>query len=638
MTAATTSAMIRRDDRRDDRRQDAKPGGSLFGSNRVGGKPDDKSNDKKDDKSSGGLGGLGRGLGGVTSRFGGGDKPADKKDDKPSSGGLGSRLGDLSGRSSDRPGEKKDDKPSGGLGGLGRGLGGVTSGVTSRFGGGKTDDKKDNKPSGGGLGNRLGDLSGRSGSGDRSTQQKKDDKPSGGVGGALGGLRGGLGGVTSRFGGGDKTADKKDNKPSSGGGFGSSSSSSGTTSRFGSGSSSQSTPSYGGSQSSTSRPGAQSGNKPSPLGGVLGRGGKPETSSSARPMPGGSSTRSATGKAGAAPSIGDRLKSINPFAQKQDAKPAARSKTSKAPKVEHTGLSLDNKLDILGVTLLLGSLMLLLSSLSPTKGALTESINHSLSYAFGWGAVIVLLVTFAIGIWLILRHFGDEAPVVSRTRLIGLALLFISALIFAQFINSFQYKVGAGQDYLGALKTVFLPAAYDNGRGGGWIGGEIYFLLISNFSEIGAFVVLLLPLIVGVMLTFSLSASDMAMIVISNVRNLTDTMAQRRQRAAATRAAQQQTLASAVQPQISVSKPVEALPASQSPALPAPVPEPQRHIPITTGGRTSTVPFHSGEAVAEQPLEVVAQDVPVPVSEEKSGLFSRVRGVLPAQRSARWEN
>ncbi len=52
------------------------------------------------------------------------------------------------------------------------------------------------------------------------------------------------------------------------------------------------------------------------------------------------------------------------------------------------------------------------------------------------------MVTFAIGVWLILRHFGDEAPVISRTRLIGMAMLFLGGLVLAQFIDRSSTRSG----------------------------------------------------------------------------------------------------------------------------------------------------------------------------------------------------
>ncbi len=569
----------------------ARPG-SDDRSSRGGLLPTRGSNDEqRDDRSS---------RGGLPTRFGGNDE---QRDDRQSKGGLTSRFG--GNRDVEKPsrfggGNKTDDKPArGGLGGL-----------TSRFGGGKKDDKP--------AASSLGGFSSRIGSADRT-----DDKPA----------RGGLGGLTSRFGG-----KKEDNKPTRFGAAGSADDKparglGGLGSRFG-GKKPADQPNDRSGAFGTSWLGDQSSTRQSPLGGALSRGARPETSSSAfggaspsRSTPfGGAAPSRSVGTKTPAPSVGDRLKGL--FGQNKEPQRPTRARASKAPRVDQGGLSLDNKLDIVGVTLLLGSLVLLLSSLSPTKGALSESVNHSLSYVFGWGAVFVLMVTFAIGVWLILRHFGDEAPVISRTRLIGMAMLFLGGLVAAQFIDSFQYKVGADQDYLGTLKNVFLPIAYNLGRGGGWVGGEIYFQLIDNFGEIGGFMVLIGWLIVGVMLALRLSASDLAMVVISNVRNFRDVMTRRRQRAAAVRAEKQQALAAVAQ-QISVSKPAaEQLPlGTPSPALPAPVAEKPRRIPITSAGRTSTVPFQTPELA-----EISAQ--PVPVAQEKSGgLFSRVRGVLPGSNS-----
>jgi len=308
--------------------------------------------------------------------------------------------------------------------------------------------------------------------------------------------------------------------------------------------------------------------------------------------------------------LAERLRALNPFKADNDAK---KSRASKAPKVDATGLTLDNKLDILGVSMVLGALILLLSSLSPVKGALTSEVNRVLSEGFGWGAIGVVIVIFAIGVVLILRHFGDDAPVIPRMRLVGAALLFVGMLVAMQFVHSMRYEVGVGQDYLWTVKNVFLAIAWQLGQGGGRIGGEIYFLLISNLSEIGGFLALVLWLTIGLMLTLNMSASDLAIIVISLFRSFGDSLRRRSQRAAAIRAekAAATAAAAAALPQISVSRPdtgQEALPAGATAALPAPipapavpvtlpVPEPERSIPITMGGRTFTAPMRGGDAV-----------------------------------------
>src|SRR5690606_24628231 len=102
-----------------------------------------------------------------------------------------------------------------------------------------------------------------------------------------------------------------------------------------------------------------------------------------------------------------------PFLGKKDDKPRPATtrekmeRAAKTPRIDERGLTLDNKLDILGVALLLASLALFFSSMSATKGQLTEAINTALSQLFGIGAIAVPVVMFAAGVWLIVRHFGD---------------------------------------------------------------------------------------------------------------------------------------------------------------------------------------------------------------------------------------
>ncbi len=113
-------------------------------------------------------------------------------------------------------------------------------------------------------------------------------------------------------------------------------------------------------------------------------------------------------------------------------------RASKAPRIDESGLTLDNKLDILGVVLLFAALALFFSSMSATKGQFTEGVNTFFSQLLGQGAIAVPVVMFAAGIWLIIRHFGDEAPVLDPVRVVGIVLLYIGALLLFQFIDSFN--------------------------------------------------------------------------------------------------------------------------------------------------------------------------------------------------------
>ncbi|NWG16126.1 MAG: hypothetical protein HXY41_05780, partial [Chloroflexi bacterium] len=361
----------------------------------------------------------------------------------------------------------------------------------------------------------------------------------------------------------------------------------------------------------------------------------PPSSSASAPRFGSAASRPVGGAPGAAAKPAAARSGPFGFLQrgKKDDKKAAKPRQSKAPKVEQgAGLTLDNKLDILGVFLVLGSLALFFSSLSTTKGALTEAVNTFLANLLGWGAAAIPLVMLAIGIWLIARHFGDEAPVVERMRIIGLVMLYLGVLIFLQFIDSFSYE---GVTNLNQLR-VQLELSWTFGRGGGWLGAQVYFLMVSNITEIGAFFVALGWLIVSIMLTADVSFYQLAAFFISAGRSFRDAR-QHRAQARAAEAAAKALAAQQAPPQISVAAPPpEALPAGAAPALPvtaAPAPgapalveapRPERNIPITIGGRTISA-FNSGELTgAEAPTVPV---LPPPETKTRPDETARVGGL-----------
>jgi DNA segregation ATPase FtsK/SpoIIIE-like protein len=532
--------------------------------------------------------------------FGGGSSgnaPGSSSGSRPASGAPPAKSSPFTSDDDDEDGKppKRDDPVSR--------VGGALSGLAGRTES-KPADKKDDK-SGGALGG-LGSLGSRFGGG----AEKKDDKPADKKDDKPGGALGGLGSLGNRFGGGAEKKDDKpaDNKPAPFGG---------------------------------AKPAASSGASNTPAGGSgflggklpFGSGGASKPNAPASPT--GSKGAPAKPKGAAAPtSLWERVRGLNPFKAENEAK---KARASKAPKVDATGLTLDNKLDILGVSMVLGALVLLLSSLSPVKGALTSEINRVLSQTFGWGAIGVVLVIFGIGVVLILRHFGDDAPVIPRLRVIGAAMLFTGMLVAMQFAVMMQYPVGANDpDPMGTVHNVLMPLIWQFGRGGGRLGGELYFLLISNLSEIGGFLMLILWLIIGAMLTFNMSASDLAISLISVFRSLGDALRRRQQRAAAIRMEKAAALAAA--PQISVSKPEagqEVLPAPAAAALPAPTPAPpaqaplpapepeERSIPIMMGGRTYTAPMRGGDPV---PLETAK---PAPARPSNTELIAASLAAAP---------
>jgi DNA segregation ATPase FtsK/SpoIIIE-like protein len=529
----------------------------------------------------------------------------------PSSSSSGSYGGSSPSRSSPTP-TNKDQKSGGLMGGLsGRlGRGGSDKPAPPKSSGGKP-------ASGGGLSSFTSRLTNR---GDAPAKPASTGRPASGSKSAGGGFLSRL-----RPGG-----DKKDDKRATG-----------TTLPFKPGGTSPSSTSpYGGTRPSTTTGSASA---------------VRSTSEVKRPMFGsassGVSSSSKSSSARAEAQAGG-LRRFLPFGggAKEDKKPDKKARPSKAPQIQGEGLSLDNKLDILGVALVLGSLMLFLSRLSSTRGQLTEWVNGLLTQTFGWGAIAIPIAMMAIGIWLIARHFGDEAPVVPSTRIFGIVLLYVGVLVLMQYIDTYSYVNKDGSLVtIDALQTVWLPISIARGSGGGWVGANLYFLLASNFTEYGAFLSAVFLLVVGTMFILSISAAELAMIVISVGRSFGDARQRRAQRRAQTAAPDlEQLTAEAASPAISVSKPEpEVLPAPTAPALPAasehalpagtPASAPQRNIAIKIGGR-SLSPF--GGSGNLQPVEnkggkTAAGTSAAPASGDKSpapagGFGSRLRGALPS--------
>src|SRR5512139_4107756 len=86
-------------------------------------------------------------------------------------------------------------------------------------------------------------------------------------------------------------------------------------------------------------------------------------------------------------------------------------------------LSLDRKLDILGIGMALVGLLTLLSLISRNQGWLSGGWLALLGQGFGWGMYVLPLGLIVLGVWLILRHF-DRMPRLEISRLIGLIFIF----------------------------------------------------------------------------------------------------------------------------------------------------------------------------------------------------------------------
>ena len=239
------------------------------------------------------------------------------------------------------------------------------------------------------------------------------------------------------------------------------------------------------------------------------------------------------------------------------ASPSSHIRPSKAPVFKSSDwLDLDRKLDLIGVGLVFGAIVLFFSALSREQAAI-GAVHKLIGQVLGWGALAVPITMFAIGMWLIVRHFGDQAPMIDPVRLAGALTAFIGALVLFQFGESLSY---ASDSYCAPdCVRSLVERSYLGGRGGGLIGGWIYQVLVINLTEMGGFVIVAMVLTFATMMITRLSMAELATVTIGFTRGMRDNMAQRAARRRARQLQlQEQMMLAQHQATVRVSKPESA--------------------------------------------------------------------------------
>jgi S-DNA-T family DNA segregation ATPase FtsK/SpoIIIE len=178
--------------------------------------------------------------------------------------------------------------------------------------------------------------------------------------------------------------------------------------------------------------------------------------------------------------------------KKQPSKPASRSSKKKqpSPPPQRTptfweSLSIDRRLDVIGVVLALVGLLTLLSLISAENSALTGGLIRFLGQIFGWGVYILPVGLIAIGLWLVLRNI-ERVPTFSIERVTGVVLLYF-------------WLLTAMHAFI-AVPELAEQAALD-GVGGGYFGSLFQRLLWPNLGAGGAIVAMLAWFLIGLALT-----------------------------------------------------------------------------------------------------------------------------------------
>jgi DNA segregation ATPase FtsK/SpoIIIE-like protein len=207
-------------------------------------------------------------------------------------------------------------------------------------------------------------------------------------------------------------------------------------------------------------------------------------------------------------------------AEKPKTRAPSRAKPTPLPEAKpkgafttHQGLDLDRKIDLIGVSMVgfaLVAFFAVIPSMSfgllpEPQAGLTGSLNDLLSQIFGWGKIVWPVFAFGIGVWLMAHRFEGEAVELNYFRVIGVLSLYACVLTWLQMLE----LVNDVAPTVEAFKPISRDLAITQGRGGGWVGHEIYLLLLSQLLDWGTLSVLIAWLVMSLMLTFDLSVVEL---------------------------------------------------------------------------------------------------------------------------------
>ncbi len=173
---------------------------------------------------------------------------------------------------------------------------------------------------------------------------------------------------------------------------------------------------------------------------------------------------------------------------------AARSK-GRPPSVtskQSEGMSLDRKLDLIGIVMLFVGFLTLLSLISVSHNLITAKWLTLLSRAFGWGVYLFPAGLVIVGLWLVLRSF-QRIPHLGIERFIGVVMVFLNILGWMHYFSFPQepYTLAASN------------------AGGGVAGAFIFTVLKTSLGWAGAAIALLAWLIIALVLLLDVSVVEL---------------------------------------------------------------------------------------------------------------------------------
>ncbi len=160
-------------------------------------------------------------------------------------------------------------------------------------------------------------------------------------------------------------------------------------------------------------------------------------------------------------------------------------------------LNLPQKALIAGIVIIFITAVLVLSLLSPSQGQLTSALASLIWQAFGWGGVIVPIITGVVGVYLVLWGM-EQPPSVPIYRVVGFSLFFIAFAAFASLAQTLSDN---------GLHDFWAVAEAETG--GGYFGGIVGYGLTEAVGTPGAILILVVIAGIGTILFFGVTRTDL---------------------------------------------------------------------------------------------------------------------------------
>ncbi len=166
-------------------------------------------------------------------------------------------------------------------------------------------------------------------------------------------------------------------------------------------------------------------------------------------------------------------------------------------------LTRDQKLDLVGLSLVFTALLTILSLLSSEQGRLPAMWLSALSRFFGWGMIAVPVFIGGLGLWLILRRFGDRIPQPAPEQVLGILMGFVVTLATMHFVATLVWPQSGAY------------AMAEEGLGGGLLGALLWDLGQRGLGRTGLGIALAMLWIVVLSFTAGLSPVEAVQLLFS---------------------------------------------------------------------------------------------------------------------------